>query len=243
MTDQLTIDHAAAATISAPPHEAALEEIKIYSHSTLLYWWPAWVTGFVIAVLNAGQERLLATAPGAAPSSALGLTYLTVLLLLIVFTNVRLRGINSVVALLTVAFISVLLAWLGWWDRIVSLIPYLSVHMNTGFYLVFSSGLMIIWLMMFFLFDRLTCWRVRPGQMIEERLIGGGAESFDSNGLRFQKHSSDFFRTVLGLGAGDLMATVAGSGGTTIEIPNVVFVDRKIEAIERLIAVKPDHTA
>ena len=240
MTDQLTIDHAAAA-ISAPPLDAAVDEIKIYSHSTLLYWWPAWVIGFIIALLNAGQERLLAPAEGAASSSALGLTYLSVLLLLIVFTNVRLRGINSVVALLTLAFISLLLAWLGWWDRIASLIPYLSVHMNTGFYLVFSSGLMIIWLMMFFLFDRLTYWRIRPGQMIEERLIGGGAESFDSNNLRFQKHSSDFFRAVLGLGAGDLMATVAGSGGTTIEIPNVVFADRKIEAVERLIAVKPDH--
>ena len=151
------------------------------------------------------------------------------------------RGINSVVVLLTLAFITVLLAWLGWWDNIVKLIPYLSVHMNTGFYLVFSTGLMIIWLMMFFLFDRLTFWRVRPGQMVEEHLIGGGAESFDSNGLRFQKHRSDFFRAALGLGAGDLMATVSGSGGTTIEIPNVIFVDRKIKAIEKLIAVKPDH--
>ena len=240
--DQLIIDRSGSAFVQERPRAAPLEEIKIYSHSTLLYWWPAWVIGFVIALLNAGQERLLATAPGSPPSSALGLTYLSVLLLLIVFTNVRLRGINSVVALLTLAFVTVLLAWLGWWDNIAKMIPYLSVHMNTGFYLVFSTGLMIIWLMMFFLFDRLTFWRIRPGQMVEERLIGGGAESFDSSGLRFQKHSSDFFRTVLGLGAGDLMTTVAGSGGTTIEIPNVVFVDRKIDAIERLIAVKPDHT-
>jgi hypothetical protein len=242
MTDQLTIDHSTVAAVPALSREARVEEIKIYSHSTLLYWWPAWVVGFVIAFLNAGQERLLATATGSPPSSALGLTYLSVLLLLIVFTNVRLRGINSVVVLLALAFITVLLAWLGWWDNIVKLIPYLSVHMNTGFYLVFSTGLMIIWLMMFFLFDRLTFWRVRPGQMVEEHLIGGGAESFDSNGLRFQKHRSDFFRTALGLGAGDLMATVAGSGGTTIEIPNVIFVDHKIKAIEKLIAVKPDHT-
>ena len=65
---------------------------------------------------------------------------------------------------------------------------------------MFLTGLMFIWLIMFFLFDRLTYWHIRPGQMIEERLIGGGAESFDSNGLRFQKHSSDFFRTALGLG-------------------------------------------
>jgi len=184
---------------------------------------------------------VLTTAEGGRPSSALGLTYVSVLLLLIVFTNVRLRGIHSVVALLTVAFISVLLAWFGWWDDIAKLIPYLSVHMNTGFYLVFSTGLLIIWLMMFFVFDRLTYWRIRPGQMTEEHLIGGAAESFDTNGLRFQKLGSDFFRAVLGLGAGDLKATVAG--GATIEIANVIFVDRKVHAIEKLISVKPERTS
>ena len=113
--------------------------------------------------------------------------------------------------------------------------------MNTGFYLVFSTGLLIIWLMMFFVFDRLTYWRIRPGQMTEEHLIGGAAESFDTNGLRFQKLGSDFFRAVLGLGAGDLKATVAG--GATIEIANVIFVDRKVHAIEKLISVKPERTS
>jgi hypothetical protein len=198
---------------------------------------------FVFALLNAGQEKFLATAEGARPSSALGLTYLSILLLLIVFTNVRLRGIHSVLALLTLAFIAVLLAWFGWWDDIAKLIPYLSVHMNSGFYLVFSTGLLIIWLMMFFVFDRLTYWRIRPGQMTEEHLIGGGAESFDTNGLRFQKLSSDFFRASLGLGAGDLKATTTGERGTTIEIPNVIFVGRKVHAIEKLISVKPERTS
>ena len=78
------------------------------AHSTLLYWWPAWAFGFLIALLNAGQEKFLATAEGIQPSSALGLTYVSILLLLIVFTNVRLRGINSIVALLTAAFVAVL---------------------------------------------------------------------------------------------------------------------------------------
>ena len=222
---------------------AALQEIHVYGHSTLLYWWPAWAFGFVFALLNAGQEKFLATAPGAQPSSALGLTYLAVLLLLIVFTNVRLRGINSVVALLSVAFIGVLLAWFGWWDDIARMVPYLSVHMNTGFYLVFSSGLLLIWLFMFFVFDRMTYWRIRPGQMTEESLIGGGAESYDTHGLRFQKLSSDFFRAMLGFGAGDLKATMAGENGATIELAKVVFVDRKVHAIEKLIAVKPERTA
>ena len=102
------------------PHPAALQEIN--SHSTLLYWWPAWALGFVFAPLNAGQEKFLATAEGSQPSSALGLTYLSILLLLIVFTNVRLRGIHSVVTLLTVAFVAVLLAWFGWWDDVAKLI-------------------------------------------------------------------------------------------------------------------------
>lgn len=235
-------------TPTNPPEDAGAsrpavaQEIHVYGHSTILYWWPAWAFGFLIALLNAGQERFLATAPGAQPSSALGLTYLAILLLLIVFTNVRLRGINSVVALLGTGLIAVLLALFGWWDDIAKLIPYLSVHMNTGFYLVFSTGLLAIWLSMVFVFDRLTYWRIRPGQMTEEHLIGGGAESFDTNGMRFQKLSSDLFRAMLGCGAGDLKATMAGEHGATIELANVILVERKVKAIELLISVKPERT-
>ena len=243
MTQSLRAPSPRPAVAEALPASTALQEIHVYGHSTLFYWWPAWAFGFVVALLNAGQEKFFATAPGAQPSSALGLTYLAILLLLIVFTNVRLRGIQSVVALLSVAFVAVLLAWFGWWDDIAKLVPYLSVHMNTGFYLVFSSGLLIIWLAMFFIFDCMTYWRIRPGQMTEEHLIGGGAESYDTNGLRFQKLSSDFFRAVLGFGAGDLKATLAGEHGAAIELANVLFVDGKVRAIEQLISVKPERTS
>lgn len=225
------------------PHLTHSQELKIYSHSTLLYWWPAWAFGYAAALLNAAQETFLATTPGARPSSAVGLTFVALLLLLIVFTNVRLRGINSVVAILTIAFLTVLLAWFGWWDDVAGMIPHLWVHMNTGFYLVFSTGLLVIWLLMFFVFDRMTLWRIRPGQMTVERLIGGGAESFDTSGLRFERLESDFFRAVLGFGAGDLKATTTASGGATIDIPNVILVKRKVHAIERLISVKPERTA
>src|SRR5947207_13905290 len=192
---------------------ARVPKIYVYNHSTLVYWWPASTFGFIAAFFN----TVLSNADSQPPPSGLGLSYVSLLLLLVIFTNVRLRGIYSVVTLVTIAFIVVLLAWLGWWDEIAKLIPYISVRMNTGFYLVFSTGLLIIWLMMFFIFDRLTYWRIRPGQMTEERLIGGGAESFDTNSLRFQKHRADFFRVVLGLGAGDLRATTPGDSGTAIE--------------------------
>ncbi len=35
--------------------------------------------------------------------------------------------------------------------------------------------------------------------------------------------------------------TTGGANKETIQIPNVLFVDRKMKAIERLIAVKPDE--
>jgi hypothetical protein len=233
MSDELATSRTIAFATAPSP-----QEIFIYSHSTLLYWWPAWVLGFVFALTDATREKLTQTGQ---PSSALGLTYVLMLLLLIIFTNARFRGINSIVVLTTGGFIAVLLAWLGWWDDIVRLIPHLSVQMNTGFYWVFSSGLLIIWLAMFFLFDRMTYWRVRPGQVTEEHWIGGGAHSFSTSTLRFEKLNSDLFRTTLGLGAGDLRATGAGDHGRVIDMPNVIFVSRKVAAIEKLIAVRPDH--
>jgi hypothetical protein len=240
MTDQLLSNRPVATTAPTSTETLNSPQVNVYSHSTLLYWWPAWAFGFVVGLLNLGQERFLSSDQHVQINSALGLSYISMLLLLIIFTNVRLRGIKSVVVILAVGFVAVLLAWLGWWGEIISLLPYLSVQMNTGFYLVFSSALFLVWILMFFVFDRMTYWRIRPGQMTVEHIIGGGAESIDTGTVRFQKLSSDLFRTVLGLGAGDLQATGAGPPGTTLNMSNVLFAERKVHEIERLIAVKPD---
>lgn len=218
-----------------------IKDIKVYGHSTILYWWPAWAFGYVFAMLNVGQETYYPRDPGSLPSSTIGLTYLVLLFLLIVVTNVRLRGTKSVGVLLGIGFIAMLIAWLGWWNDIVGLIPYLSVHMNTGFYLVFSTGLLIIWLLMFFVFDRLSYWRIRPGQLTREHPIGGGAESFDTRGLRFQKQSYDFFRLILGFGAADLKVTLPDGSETVLQLHNVPFAESKVNTIEKLIAVQPDN--
>ncbi len=175
------------------------------------------------------------------PSNNPGIFFIAVLVLLIIFTTTKLRGIYSVVTVITVAFFVVLFAWLGWWDGILHFIPQLSARANMGFYLLFSTTLLVVWLLAFFVFDRLTVWRVRPGQMVEERLIGGQARSYDTNGLVFERRGQDLFHDIiLGLGAGDLTLTIGGANEETIQIPNVLFVDRKVKAIERLIAVKPE---
>jgi hypothetical protein len=231
MTNQAIMDEKALARAAA---HVRTPQVFVYGHSTLFYWWPAWVFGFLFAFL----ENALVDSADQHMASGVGLSYVALLLLLVIFTNIRLRGIYSVVTLLGLAFLIVLFAWLGWWDRIAKILPYLQVRMNTGFYLVFSTALLFIWMIMFFIFDRLTYWRIRPGQMTIEHLIGGGAESFDTNALRFQKMSSDLFRAGLGIGTGDLQ--VIGAGPSPLTMANVPFADRKVRAIERLISVKPD---
>ncbi len=78
--------------------------------------------------------------------------------------------------------------------------------------------------------------------MVEERLIGGQARSYDTNGLVFERRGQDLFHDIiLGMGAGDLTITIGGANEQTIQIPNVLFVNRKVKAIERLIAVKPEE--
>ena len=111
-----------------------------------------------------------------------------------------------------------------------------------GFYLLFATASLTVWLAAFFVFDRLTYWRVRPGQIIEQRLVGGGEHSFDTLGLVFERRDQDVFRhLLLGLGAGDLLLTSNGARKETISIPNVLLVDSKLKAIQQLISVKPDH--
>lgn len=220
-------------------------ELRLYSHSMLFYWWPVWVVGYLFALLTwlqgntvvvvkGGEEYLMHT------SKNLGVFYTLVFALVILMTNVILRGLTSVAVMLFAAFITVLFAWLGWWDEIISWLPYLGMHMNLGFYMVMSTVVFTMWALAFWVFDRLTYWAIKPGQMTLERVVGGGERSYDTRGLVFEKHLDDFFRhRVLGMGSGDLRIITSGARREEIYIPNVLFVDRMVEQIKKLVAIKP----
>jgi hypothetical protein len=246
MATQLAMQNADIRETFAEPIAKAPADIKIISHSNIFYWWPAWVAGFAVALITYVQGRDVAVVPEfidrVHPSNNPGIFFITVLVLLVVFTTTKLRGIYSVLTVVSVAFFGVLFAWLGWWDNILRFIPHLSARANMGFYLLFSAALLAVWLLSFFVFDRLTIWRVRAGQMIEERRIGGQARSYDTNGLVFEKRGQDLFHDIiLGMGAGDLTVTTGGAHKQSIQIPNVLLVDRRMKAIEKLIVVKPDQ--
>jgi len=234
------------------PHEQAvhyaqenLAELRIYSHSNLLYWWPVWTVGYLMAFLtwfsgeyvSFGDHQELVVQAG-----WIGVVFTVVLFLVILMTNVALRGIASVVAILAVLFIAVLFAYLGWWESIIRLMPHLSVHMNLGFYIFFSTLVFLIWAVSVFVYDRLTYYVVRPGQIISDQVVGGAQKSFDTHGMVFEKIRQDLFRhMVLGLGSGDLRIHTMGAKREELYIPNVAFVDWKVQAIQKMIATRPSE--
>jgi len=254
------------------------QEIIIYGHTALFYWWPVWFFGFLFAVLtylgdhraaiipsqsqydeatstikvmDSNGKKVLNKAEAAigennqfrermSVTSSLGIIYVFIVLLVIVITTVPLRGVSSLVAIVTMALIVVSITALGWWDNILGALGSLRIHMNMGFYAFFSSVLFIVWALVFFVFDRLNYWRITPGQITHKFVFGGGERTFDTDGLAFTKLRDDLFRhLILGLGSGDLMMDPMKAGGASKEdlaIHNVLFIGSKLQSIEKLIS-------
>ena len=140
------------------------------------------------------------------PSPWLGLSFIGLMLFVVVFTNVRARGVYSIVLLLLtgvaiwgVQKIPGIQTAYGW-------VNLLRVHLNLAFYLTFSVLLMTIWFFVIFLVDRFTWWRFSPGQVIEEHRVGQATgHAFNTEGMIIQRLPDDLFRhRVLGFGTGRL---------------------------------------
>ncbi|MFO0813400.1 MAG: hypothetical protein U0796_09285 [Gemmatales bacterium] len=262
-----------------PPSNGNLpQEVIIYGHTALFYWWPVWAFGYLFAILTWMGDHRAAIIPSQSQydeatstirvldskgprklnkeesaigensqfrehmsvTSSLGIVYVFILLLVILITTVPLRGVSSLVVIVTLALIIVSISALGWWDDILSAIGRLRIHMNMGFYVFFSTVLFIIWAVVFFIYDRLNYWRITPGQITHKFIFGGGERSFDTEGIAFTKLRDDLFRhLILGLGSGDLMMDPMKAGGATkddLAIHNVLFIGTKLHHIEKLIS-------
>ena len=59
--------------------------------------------------------------------------------------------------------------------------------------------------------------------------------------MGLEKHRDDIFRHgFLGRGAGDLRMRTAGATLEQIDLPNVLFIDWKVKAMQRLITEVPE---
>ncbi len=281
-------------TAQAPP-----KEVIIYGHSSLFYWWPVWLVGYLFAIatwFGPGHAAIVPTGtsyhmnaevkksdgtpiegkrnvvvlpttskegapiglPGKTgqqmhegdtfrelvhPDKNYGVIFSIVLFVVILITNVPLRGLSSAIVISLVLLITVFFAYMGWWEDLLHWFGRISLHMNMGFYVFFSTALLIAWAVVTFVVDHMSYWRITKDQITHEFRIGGGQKSFNTEGMAFEKLRDDMFRHwVLGGGSGDLIMYPMQAASATreeLQIHNVLFVGKKLAMIQELIASKP----
>jgi hypothetical protein len=175
-----------------------------------------------------------------ANSSTPGVLWAMVLLLVIVITNVPLRGLWSVVVIVLVVLLSVIFALAGWWEHILHSLSLLDIRINMGGYLFISLILFGIWLVTIMFFDKQLYMIFTPGQLRVCLEIGGGETAYDTQGMVIQKQRDDLFRHwILGLGSGDLIVRTSGAHSHEFHLPNVLFVGHKLKQIEEMQRDRP----
>jgi hypothetical protein len=283
-----------------PPADGPPErnEVTIVSHSLLVYWWPVWLCGLILATLTVfvdnhrmvivpahsdviydatvmgpekggeskkwadrevivlpenphrasgkrhlpkKDETLAESEPRplflhVANSASYGVLFTTVLILVIVITNVPLRGMWSVMIITLVILLSIIFALADWWTPILRWLSYLDIRINAGGYFCISLILLIVWLVTFLLFDRQIYIVFTPGQFQVCTEIGGGVKVYDTMGMKMEKQRSNFFlHWILGLGAGDLIVRTSGAAPEHFDLQNVLFIGRKVRLIEEML--------
>jgi len=162
--------------------------------------------------------------------------YAIILLLVIVIPNVPLRGLWSVVVIITIIMLSIIFQLAGWWEHILDALARLHIYINAGGYFMISLGLLGIWLVTFLFFDPQIYMLFTPKQLRVRQEIGGGEVAYDTTGMVIQKQRNDLFRHwVLGLGSGDLIVNTSGAAAHHFEMPNVLFVGYKLRQIEQML--------
>jgi hypothetical protein len=174
-----------------------------------------------------------------ADTGTYGVIFLITLLLVIVITNVPLRGLWSVIIIVIIVLTSIIFGLAGWWPKIVHYLALLDIRINMAGYFFISSALLAIWLITLLFFDRQVYMVFSPGSLKVCTEIGGGEKAYDTMGMKIEKQRSDLFRHwILGLGSGDLLVTTGGAHIEHFELPNVLFIGKKVQMIEDMIREK-----
>jgi hypothetical protein len=175
-----------------------------------------------------------------ATNTRYGVIYSVVLILLIVITNVPLRGMWSVTVIMVIIFLTIIFALADWWTPILDTLGRLHIHINAAGYMLISLTLFVIWLITLLLFDPQLYMVFTPGQLRVHQEIGGGETAYDTMGMVIMKQRNDLFRHwILGFGSGDLIVNTSGATAHHFDLPNVLFVGYKVRQIENMLREKP----
>jgi hypothetical protein len=173
-------------------------------------------------------------------SKNIGVVFAFILLAVIVITNVPLRGMWSVLIIVGFFTVLLILRLAGWLGPLFETLRLLDIRINLGGYITISTVLFVIWLITMLLFDRQIYMIFTPGQLKVCTEIGGGEKVYDAIGMTVEKQRGDIFRhRILGLGSGDLIVKTAGAQAHHFDLPNVLFINKKVQMIEDMLKRRP----
>jgi hypothetical protein len=239
----------------------SVAEFRLYAHSPLLYWWPVWAIGLAMALWTYLDHQHMALVPDEtvlegnrliapegselapptvymSPSRIPGAVFVVTLLLVSVLGNVWLRGPWAMFAAACLVAGILLVSYLEAWDPLLRWLRLLHIHINLGGYLVISVVLLVAWVLTVFVFDRWTYMIFSAGQIRIRSEIGDAETAFDASSVTFEKKPYDYFRWLVGLGAGDLILRAGGPNGRIFELPNVVHVGRRLHLLEERLRIR-----
>jgi hypothetical protein len=174
-----------------------------------------------------------------ASRSSYGVVFVVVVLLVVFITNVPIRGLWSVIVVVTVLLGTIILALAGWWDDILEAAGHSHVYINAFGYLAISVPLLVLWLVVVLFFDRQMYMVFAPGQLRVRQEIGSGEAAYDTLGMVVAKRRSALFRHwLLGFGSGDLLVKTAGANAQQFEMHNVLFVGSKLQLIQEMLQTR-----
>jgi hypothetical protein len=171
--------------------------------------------------------------------SGYGVVFVVVVLLVVFITNVPIRGLWSVVVVVTVLLGTVILALAGWWDDILEAAGHSHVYINAFGYLALALPLLALWLVVVLFFDRQVYMVFTPGQLRVCQEVGSGEAVYDTRGMVVAKRRSGLFRHwLLGFGSGDLLVKTAGANAKQFEMHNVLFVASKLQVVQEMLQTR-----
>jgi len=169
-----------------------------------------------------------------------GIVFVLILLMVIFITNVPMRGLWSVVVLMLMVTAILLLALFRLWGPILEVLGRLQIYISAEGYLVTSTVLFVLWVVVVLLYDQRRYISFTAGQIIVHREVGDMQQVYDTTNVEVQKRRSDLFRHwMLGFGSGDLVIQLPGTGGTQIVLPNVLFAARRVQEVSNLMKTRP----
>jgi hypothetical protein len=170
---------------------------------------------------------------------SVGAIYVVILLLVIAITNITMRGLWTVLLIVSILAVTAIMTVARAWEPLFNFISQgRGIYINMAGYVLISTALLILWLANFFFMDRQTYLIFTPGQVRMRLEIGGAETVFDTTGMVVQRERGDLFRHwVLGFGSGDLIIKPVGMLHPLV-FSNVLNVSKIVTGIERMLKEK-----